>query len=126
MVTKYILITDEILKYIEEHKALFENPTPKIGEKWYIEHEVTYPMVNNGNPVVEVANGKGDWMRLPKSIVDTQEEEFEDLSIAFDKDSVLLTFSKYGRNISDFRISNECAISVLKQLKEHFCNEKIG
>ena len=70
----YIFITQKIVDYIEEHKVFFENTIPTIGKKWFIEREHTYPNVNGGNSVVEVINDKGEWMRLPKNIVEIFEE----------------------------------------------------
>jgi hypothetical protein len=72
---KYIIITQKILDYINNHKPFFENPLPTIGDKWALERKVTYPLVNYGKPVVEVENNKGEWMRLPASIVKIRTEK---------------------------------------------------
>jgi len=67
---EYVIINRQILDYIEDHRPMFEMDLPKIGDKWLVESERTYPNVNKGKPVLELINEKTrEWMCLPKSIV---------------------------------------------------------
>lgn len=63
-----IKINEDILNYINNHKPSFEF-IPKLGSLWKVEKEVSYLNVYGGYPVVELSNSKGEWLRLPKSIV---------------------------------------------------------
>lgn len=63
-----IKINKDILNYINKHKPPFEF-IPKLETLWKIEREASYPNVNGGYPVIELSNSKGEWLRLPKSIV---------------------------------------------------------
>ena len=72
MKNKFIRITQEILDYVESRKAFFDGLVLNIGDKWNVERIHTYPCVNGGNPVIEVNNDRGEWMRLPNDIVDME------------------------------------------------------
>ena len=63
--SNYIHITQEIIDYINKHKAKFENDTPKLGDIWYVKEIHPRP----GNPIVELENDKGAWMNLPLHVV---------------------------------------------------------
>ena len=63
--SNYIHITQEIIDYINKHKAKFENDTPKLGDVWYVKEIHSRP----GNPIVELENDKGAWMNLPLYVV---------------------------------------------------------
>ena len=67
---EYIVITQPILDYIKKNARNFENPIPTLGEKWIIDGEFTYSGVCGGQPVVEIHKTTGEFMRLPKSIID--------------------------------------------------------
>lgn len=64
--SNYIHITQEIIDYINKHKAKFENDNPKLGDVWRVKEIHTRP----GNPIVELENDKGAWMNLPLHVVD--------------------------------------------------------
>lgn len=66
---QYIVITQNILDYIEKNSHNFENPMPILGEKWIVEGEFTYSGVCGGQPVIEIRKTTGEFMRLPKSII---------------------------------------------------------
>lgn len=66
---QYIVITQNILDYIEKNSHNFENPMPTLGEKWIVEGEFIYSGVCGGQPVIEIRKTTGEFMRLPKSIV---------------------------------------------------------
>lgn len=66
-----IKINECILNYINNHKPPFEF-IPKLGSLWKIEQEISYPNVNGGYPVIELSNSKGEWLRLPKCIINNE------------------------------------------------------
>ena len=69
---KKVVITRNIQTYIKNRPDRFPS-VPEIGEEWFLEREVTYPNVNQGNPVLELINGEGSWLRLPKRLVEEGE-----------------------------------------------------
>lgn len=64
-----IVINSDIINYITKRYPQTFDIIPKIGSVWKIDSIVSYPNVNNGFPVVELSNDKGDWLRLPKSLI---------------------------------------------------------
>lgn len=66
----FVIINQQIIEYIEDHRQAFELDMPKIGDRWKVDAEKKYPNVNGGKPVLELINeDTGEWMRLPKSVV---------------------------------------------------------
>jgi hypothetical protein len=66
--SSYIYITQDIIDYINNRKAEFENNIPKLGERWKVKgiHNLSR------NPIVELQNGQGEWMNLPLYVVNIQ------------------------------------------------------
>lgn len=61
-------ITEKALRYIEANQPKFENTKPKVGDDWNVIRLITYPRVNNAEPVVELENKDKEWMRLPADL----------------------------------------------------------
>ena len=67
---EYVIINQQILDYIKDHRQAFEMDLPEIGDKWTVDAEKKYPNVNGGKPVLElIKKNTGEWMCLPKSVV---------------------------------------------------------
>lgn len=64
-----IVIDSKIIDYITKRFPQTFDVIPKEGSIWKIDNIVSYPNVNGGFPVVELSNSKGEWLRLPKSLV---------------------------------------------------------
>lgn len=69
VVINTVTITDKIIDYIVKRVPQTFDIIPKEGSIWKVDCIVTYPNVNNGFPVVELSNERGEWLRLPKSLV---------------------------------------------------------
>jgi hypothetical protein len=80
-------INTKIIDYINSHKDQFEL-IPELDSVWEIKEKTKYPNVNCGNPIVELINAKGEWLRLPAELVEerglTEQEIFEKLKDALD------------------------------------------
>lgn len=80
-------INTKIIDYINSHKNQFEL-IPELDSVWEIKEKATYPNVNCGNPVVELINAKGEWLRLPAEVIEDREliewEIFEKLKDSLD------------------------------------------
>lgn len=63
-----VRITEKALKYIQDNEKRFENNMPKVGDEWTIIRLITYPRVNNAEPVIELENNDKEWMRLPADL----------------------------------------------------------
>lgn len=63
-----VRITQAAIDYAEGCKPFFELDIPKVGDVWNVKEIRTYPNVNDGNPVVELENSNGAWMRLPADL----------------------------------------------------------
>lgn len=64
-----VTINSKIVDYIVKRVPQTFDIIPKEGSIWKVDCIVSYPNVNNGFPVVELSNSKGEWLRLPKSLV---------------------------------------------------------
>jgi hypothetical protein len=71
----YVVITQSILDYIKKNSHNFENPMPTLGEKWIVDGEFTYSGICGGQPVIEIHKTTGEFMRLPKSIIEIEKNE---------------------------------------------------
>lgn len=60
-----IHITQNIIDYINKHKAKFECDIPKLGDIWNVKEIHKYP----GNPIVGLENSEGAWLNLPLHVV---------------------------------------------------------
>lgn len=80
-------INTKIIDYINSHKNQFEL-IPELDSVWEIKEKAIYPNVNCGNPVVELINATGEWLRLPAEVIEDREliewEIFEKLKDALD------------------------------------------
>lgn len=63
-----VRITQAAIDYAEGRKSFFELDIPKVGDVWKAKEIRTYPNVNDGNPIVELENSNGAWMRLPADL----------------------------------------------------------
>ena len=68
-----IRINSKILNYINNYIPRTFDFIPKEGSEWKIDRITSYPNVNGGFPVVELSNESGDWLRLPKSLIDLED-----------------------------------------------------
>ena len=68
-----IRINSKILNYINNYIPRTFDIIPKEGSEWKIDRITSYPNVNGGFPVVELSNESGDWLRLPKSLIDLED-----------------------------------------------------
>lgn len=68
-----IKINSKILNYIKNHTSRTFDIIPEEGSEWKIDRITSYPNVNGGFPVVELSNENGDWLRLPKSLIDLED-----------------------------------------------------
>ena len=68
-VLQTVIIDSKIIDYITKRVPQTFDIIPEEGSLWKIDSIVSYPNVNNGFPVVELSNGRGEWLRLPKSLV---------------------------------------------------------
>lgn len=64
-----IVIDSKIIDYITKRIPQTFDIIPKEGSIWRVDGIVSYPKVNGGFPVVELSNNKGEWLRLPKSLI---------------------------------------------------------
>lgn len=62
-----VIITQNILNYIKS-KFTFDL-IPEEGSIWEIKKITSYPNVYGGFPIVELENKKGEWLRIPKSLL---------------------------------------------------------
>lgn len=62
-----VIITQNILNYIKS-KFTFDL-IPEEGSIWVIKKITSYPNVYGGFPIVELENEKGEWLRIPKSLL---------------------------------------------------------
>ena len=66
-----IRITERILSYIEKHNkhvTHFEI-IPKINSIWSVKRIISYPNVCRNQPLIELFNEKGEWLRLPLNLL---------------------------------------------------------
>lgn len=68
-----IKINFKILSYIKNHTPGTFDIIPEGDSEWKIDRITSYPNVNGGFPVVELSNENGDWLRLPKSLIDIED-----------------------------------------------------
>lgn len=68
-----IKINSRILNYIKNHKPRTFDIIPEEDSEWKIDRITSYPNVNGGFPVVELSNENGDWLRLPKNLIDLED-----------------------------------------------------
>lgn len=66
---KQVVINQKAIDYINANKERFEMTLPVIGECWNIDKIITYPLVNEGKPVLELSREE-NFMRLPKELFD--------------------------------------------------------
>jgi hypothetical protein len=69
-----VTLTKEAVDYINKNKERFDI-TPRLHSVWNIKDICSYPNVCNGEMVVELTNFKGEWLRLPLSLVSTNTNE---------------------------------------------------
>lgn len=61
------------MTYVGLNSKYFKSVMPVDGEFWSIDQEKTYPNVNGGNPVLELSNCRGEFMRIPKFLIDEKD-----------------------------------------------------
>lgn len=71
---KTVRLSKEAIEYINKNKERFDI-TPKLHSMWTVRNICSYPNVCNGEMVVELVNFKGEWLRLPLSLVSTNTNE---------------------------------------------------
>ncbi len=67
-------INSKIMTYIGLNNRRFNSVLLVDGEFWNIDQEKTYPNVNGGNPVLELSNSRGEFIRIPKFLIDEKTE----------------------------------------------------
>ena len=64
-----VIINQKVLDYINSGKGLFDY-VPDLNSVWEVVDIKIYKNVNNGEPVLELEDGDGNWLRLPKDLFD--------------------------------------------------------